>query len=64
MSSLSSKTGPRYRHVADEAEPYDRAVATGRHAGSMRIETGAVCQVGADSATVTFCNGLKNSIGT
>src|SRR6201994_4712274 len=23
MSSLSSKSGPRYRHVADEAEPYE-----------------------------------------
>ena len=23
MSSLSGKQGPRYRHVADEAEPYE-----------------------------------------
>ena len=23
MGSLSSKQGPRYRHIADEAEPYE-----------------------------------------
>jgi taurine dioxygenase len=23
MSSLSSKQGPRYRHIADDAEPYE-----------------------------------------
>ncbi|HEY0909076.1 MAG TPA: taurine dioxygenase, partial [Bradyrhizobium sp.] len=26
MSSLSGKQGPRYRHVADEAEPYETIV--------------------------------------
>ena len=28
MSSLSGKQGPRYRHVADESEPYETITST------------------------------------